>query len=131
LPWGTAPPFFAALKKQATDAAYTTVRYDMADEKGETRRQRNERFGAPSPEVEIPHQLLHVWDWFWELSARRRSGPEALTFADIGEWSRLRQVDLQPIEVEFLMAMDDAYLKAVREDQEAARQRALDESRSR
>ena len=103
----------------------------MADEKGETRRQRNERFGAPSPEVEIPHQLLHVWDWFWELSARRRSGPEALTFADIGEWSRLRQVDLQPIEVEFLMAMDDAYLKAVREDQEAARQRALDESRSR
>ncbi|MGE8288663.1 MAG: phage tail assembly chaperone [Stenotrophomonas sp.] len=103
----------------------------MADEKGETRRQRNERFGATSPEVEVPDQLLHVWDWFWELSARRRSGPEALTFADIGEWSRLRQVDLQPIEVEFLMAMDDAYLKAVREDQEAARQRALDESRSR
>ena len=103
----------------------------MADEKGETRRQRNERFGAPSPEVEVPDQLLHVWDWFWELSARRRSGPEALTFADIGEWSRLRQVDLEPIEVEFLTAMDDAYLKAVREDQEAARQRALDESRSR
>lgn len=30
-----------------------------------------------------------------------------------------------------LMAMDDAYLGAVREDQEAARQRAIEEARNR
>jgi len=98
----------------------------MADENGETRRQRNERFGEKSPDVEVPMEGAHVWDWFWALSGRRRSGPEALTFADVGEWQRLVMVDLLPQEVEMLMAMDDQYLRAVREDQDAARARALE-----
>ena len=98
----------------------------MADDKGETRRQRNERFGTESPDVEVPVEGAHVWDWFWTLSGRRRSGTEALTFADVGEWSRLLQIDLLPQEVEMLMAMDDRYLRAVREDQEAARARAAE-----
>ncbi len=98
----------------------------MADENGETRRQRNERFGAESPDVDVPMEGAHVWDWFWALSGRRRSGPEALTFADVGEWQRLVMVDLLPQEVEMLMAMDDQYLRAVREDQDAARARALE-----
>ena len=98
----------------------------MADENGETRRQRNARFGiAESPEPEVPDAAAHVWGWFWELSGRRRSGPEALTFADVGEWARLLQVDLLPEEVGMLMAMDDQYLRAVREDQKAARERAM------
>ncbi len=98
----------------------------MADEKGETRRQRNARFDEKSPDVEVPPEGAHVWGWFWTLSDRRRSGPEALTFADVGEWSRLLQIDLLPQEVEMLMAMDDRYLRAVREDQDAARARALE-----
>lgn len=103
---------------------YTVIRYDMADDKGETRRQRNERFGIQSPALDIPGQVLHVWEWFWQLSGRRHSGPEALTFADVGEWSRLLRIDLLPEEVQMLMAMDDQYLRAVREDQKAARERA-------
>jgi len=98
----------------------------MADEKGETRRQRNARFGESTPEVQIPEGAEHVWEWFWELSARRRSGPEAMTFADVGEWQRLMCLDLLPQEVGMLMAMDDQYLAAVREDQAAARARALE-----
>ncbi|WP_313242172.1 hypothetical protein [Stenotrophomonas sp.] len=96
----------------------------MADENGETRRQRNERFGATSPELHIPDAVTHVWDWFWLLSGRRHSGPEALTFADVGNWARLLQLELLPEEVSMLMAMDDQYLRAVREDQKAARERA-------
>ncbi|KAF1016176.1 MAG: hypothetical protein GAK31_01665 [Stenotrophomonas maltophilia] len=96
----------------------------MADEKGETRRQRNERFGASSPQLQIPDAASHVWEWFWQLSGRRHSGPEPLTFADVGQWSRLLLIDLLPEEVEMLMAMDDQYLRAVREDQAAARERA-------
>ncbi|WP_343649496.1 hypothetical protein [Stenotrophomonas sp.] len=97
----------------------------MADENGETRRQRNERFGlVESPEQEIPGAAAHVWDWFWGLSGRRHSGPEALTFADIGQWASLLQIEPLPEEVHMLMAMDDQYLRAVREDQKAARERA-------
>jgi len=96
----------------------------MADENGETRRQRNARFEAESPELQVPDAITHVWEWFWQLSGRRHSGPEALTFADVGEWSRLLQIDLLPEEVQMLLAMDDQYLRAVREDQKAARERA-------
>ncbi|KAG1471040.1 hypothetical protein G6F57_011538 [Rhizopus arrhizus] len=85
----------------------------MADETGETRRQRNARFGiTEAPEMEIPDAAAHVWGWFWELSARRHSGPEALTFADIGQWASLLQMELLPEEVQMLMAMDDQYLRA-------------------
>ena len=96
----------------------------MADENGETRRQRNERFEFTSPELQVPDGIAHVWDWFWQLSGRRHSGPEALTFADVGEWSRLLRIEVLPEEVQMLMAMDDQYLRAVREDQKAARERA-------
>lgn len=97
----------------------------MADEKGETRRQRNERFGVETPEVDVPAEAEHVWRWFWDLSARRRTGPEALGFADLAAWQALMHIDLLPLEAGMLVAMDDKYLAAVREDQAAARERAL------
>lgn len=98
----------------------------MADEKGETRRQRNSRFGQGSPDIDVPNQADHVWDWFWELSARRKSGPEALSYAEIGEWQRLTRNTVRPEEVEMLMKMDDAYLVTFRDEQQANRERAAD-----
>lgn len=74
----------------------------------------------------VPPEGEHLWDWFWELSRRRRSGPEALTFAEIGEWQRLTRVQVRPEEVGILMRMDDAFLDAVREEQRAAAERARD-----
>lgn len=73
----------------------------------------------PSPEYEVPEAGDHVWEWFWALSARRRSGPEALTYAEVGEWARLTATPIRPEEVEMLMRMDDAFLSEVREEQAA------------
>ncbi|MEA5123314.1 phage tail assembly chaperone [Xanthomonas floridensis] len=95
----------------------------MPDEKGETRRQRNARFEQSTPDVDMPEEAVHVWEWFWLISGRRKSGPEAISYSDIGEWQRLTLRDVLPEEVEMLMAMDDAYLRAVREEQAAARER--------
>lgn len=103
----------------------------MPDEKGETRRARNTRFGQPSPSVEVPPLGQHVWEWFWTLSNRRRTGPEALSFAEIGEWQRLTGTAVLPEEVEMLMQMDDAYLAEVRKEQEAAHVRAAEASKQR
>ncbi len=123
---GDRAAFFAALKKRLAEAVYLTVRYDMADEKGETRRERNARFGEETPDVDVPDQGAHVWEWFWELSGRRKTGPEALSFAEVGEWQRLTGQDVLPVEIEMLLSMDDAYLRAVREDQAAVRARVLE-----
>ena len=71
-----------------------------------------------------------MWEWFWELSGRRRSGPEALTYAEIGEWQRLAGVQVRREEVELLMRMDDAFIAEVRKEQSAALKRAQEEAKS-
>lgn len=100
---------------------------------GETRRQRNERFNQahlnPEP-PEPPVGAEHVWLWFWELSKRRRSGPEAISYAEIGEWTRVTGTLVAPEEVAMLIAMDDAYLKAIGEDRRAAREYEQAQSKS-
>lgn len=53
------------------------------------------------------------------MSARRKSGPEALTYAEVGEWQRLTGTPIRPEEVEMLMRMDDAFLSEVREEERA------------
>lgn len=98
----------------------------MPDENGETRRQRNERYGEASktPEIVFPDAGEHIWDWFWnELTDRRKSGPEPLGYAEIGEWQRLTRIQILPEEIAVLIAMDKAYIKAVHEEQDAARAR--------
>ena len=100
----------------------------MPDENGETRRQRNTKFGHPSPDYDAPDAVAHVWEWFWDLSARRKSGPEALTYAEIGEWQRLTGTAIRPEEVEMLMKMDDAFLADVREEQRMHMVRARDKA---
>ena len=96
----------------------------MPNEHGETRRQRNQKFNQPAPPVEIPSEGAHLWHWFWSLSNRRPSGPEPLSYAEVGEWQRLTHTPIRPEEVEMLMRMDDAYLAEVRKEQAAAADRA-------
>ncbi|MBO9766520.1 MULTISPECIES: phage tail assembly chaperone [Xanthomonas] len=95
----------------------------MPDAKGETRRERNARFEQPTPDVDMPEEAAHVWEWFWLISGRRGSGPEALSYTELSAWQQLTCRDVLPHEVAMLMAMDDAYLRAVREEQAAARER--------
>lgn len=105
----------------------------MPDENGETRRERFDRFkpkhAEPPPEIEPPPDGDHVWEWFWELSPRRKSGPEPLSYAEIGEWQRLTGVEVRREEVEMLMRMDDAFIEAVRQEQRDAAIRAQEKAK--
>lgn len=98
------------------------TRYDIPREGGETRRQYNAKFGQAEKNqpVIIPPQARHVWDWFWQLSNRRVSGPEVLSYSEVQAWARMTATPVRPEEVEMLMAMDDAYVAEVREEQRAA-----------
>jgi len=78
------------------------------------------------PEPEIPDAVEHVWEWFWQLSNKRRSGMggmEPLSFSDIGFWAQLTRSDPLPDEIELILKLDDAYMAAVR-DEQAAKQQA-------
>lgn len=74
----------------------------------------------------MPDAVEHVWEWFWDLSARRKTGPEALTYAEVGEWQRLTGTAIRSEEVEMIMRMDDAFLAECREEQRMQHERARD-----
>lgn len=94
----------------------------MPDENGEKRRDRNIKFGNQSlnPALEIPVEGEHLWEWFWKVSNRRKTGPESISYAEIGEFQRMTGVAVRPGEVDILMAMDDSFLSEVRKEQQAA-----------
>jgi hypothetical protein len=64
-----------------------------------------------------------VWEWFFELSAQRKSGPEHLGFAEIGEWQRLLGRYIRPEEIKMILAMDTAYVSALKKEQQLLRER--------
>lgn len=78
----------------------------------------------PTPVPNPPPAAEHVWDWFWELSQQRRSGPEAITWADVWAWAELTGTEIRPREARMLMAMDAAYRGAVQQEHEDQRNAA-------
>lgn len=116
------PPFFAALTEALTEAVKYNIRYNTRDDKGETRAERNARFHVPelTPEApEIPDQVEHVWNWFWEISGQRSSGmadAEPIAWRDISEWSRLTGNSLHPEELRMLIEMDAAFRSALADE---------------
>jgi hypothetical protein len=66
-------------------------------------------------EVELPAQAEHVWAWYGELAAARGSngwGPNPVTWADLGAWQRLTGAQPDPVELSWLLRLDQAWLKA-------------------
>lgn len=101
-----------------------SVRYDTADENGETRRDRNIRFGVdPGPEAEVPPIADHIWQWFCDLSACRghaESGPQPISHQELQAWSRMTGTMITPEEVVVLRAMDKTYVRGVSKERSEA-----------
>lgn len=86
----------------------------MPDEKGETRRERNPRFGIDdTPEVEIPEAGWQFWEWYWTLSARLRrvrdSVCDPIPPSEFQAWCKASGTIVRPSEYAILCAMDDAF----------------------
>lgn len=98
------------------EAVKVRVRYDTKDENGETRRERNEKFDAESPSLDIPDEGLYLWQWFWNLSTwfrRVRSGvSEPIVPSEMIAWADVIGVDVRPAEFAILHAMDMAFCEA-------------------
>lgn len=114
-----------------TEALCESIAYDvkwhMADENGETRAQYLTRFNQSHkiPDApELPHNVEHVREWFFELSKRRHSGPEAISWAELKAWCELTDTWPSPDEVRMLTALDQAYISAVNDWRKWQRERS-------
>ena len=95
-----------------------------------TRAEYNESFGVEVPEApEIPDAVVHVWDWWWHLNARRQTGGESvqpISYSEIYHWSSLTRTQITPSEIEMIIQMDDVYLRSVAEERKEQRARNRD-----
>lgn len=67
----------------------------------------------------VPEAGVILWRAFLDLAARRSyhmSGPNPISMSDIEAYARLHRLPLQPHHVALICAMDDAWLKHVRDD---------------
>lgn len=59
---------------------------------------------------------VHVWDWWWELNARRSPGFESLapiSYSEISCWILLTGLHVSPEEIRWLVMMDNSWLVAI------------------
>lgn len=65
----------------------------------------------------MPVPLVHVWQWFGELSRGRTCGmaTNPITWSDLDAWARLTGVRPTPLELELIYALDEALFSTLRD----------------
>lgn len=111
------------------EAMRVKIRYDIQDEKQETRRERNEKFGHGnlSEPLIIPENGLYLWNYFWEISGGvLRAGDgvcNPITWQEFLAWSKITQNELKKEEFEILRNMDLIFVECMNLEIKAYRER--------
>lgn len=108
------------------------VRYDTRDEKGETRRERNDRHAddgveVQSPDLNIPECGQHIWDWYFDISDRLQRNKDGICTpippSEFTAWVAASRQIVYPTEYAILGDMDLAYCGEMNKELEAFRER--------
>lgn len=98
---------------------------DIGDENGVTKRQNLKQvLNSVPPESsayvaakaqldaqpELPYYISHVWEWFWELSNKRRDN-SPISYTEIKAWSLLKKVHVRNYEIKLIDYLDSHYLQ--------------------
>lgn len=100
-------------------ALETEARYDTPDRNGETRRERNERFGVESPRVRPPKHGQYLWAWYQDAAQTRRvdgGDYQLLTPLEWKAWAEMKGELVRQEEFAALMEMDRSYVFAWRRE---------------
>lgn len=65
------------------------------------------------PVPDIPAELFHVWEWFWEIRAGVPSGMagvEPMSHVEILSWATMAQIDINPRILRYLRILDNEFL---------------------
>lgn len=116
------------------EAIRVYTRYDLPDEKGETRRERNKKVDFETPDFEIPPAGEYLWEWFTKLSnAIYRVDFNGYYYclppSEILAWCKFTRIDLTENEFEIISAMDNAFCKELNAEIEAKRLRKMDKQK--
>lgn len=104
------------------EALRIEARYNTPDSNGETRRQRNARFGESSPEPNYPERGRYLWEWYQRAARTRRYDqgmPQLLTPLEWQAWASITGQAIREEEFAVLMDMDFAYVSALRAEKAA------------
>lgn len=131
------------MKINLKEAVRIFVRYDLPNEKEDTRRALNERVGVYTPPFEIPEDGIYLWNWFIDIN----NSVSRIDFngyyclippSEFLAWSTLTGNALYPEEYDILRNMDAVYCKEVnaeiqskRAKEEEARKNEIKSSRVR
>ena len=105
------------------EAVRVYTRYDLPNEKGETRRERNIKFGQEdkNPDFEIPLAGEYLWDWFTRLSnAIHRVDFNGYYYnllpSEVLAWCKLANVEMTEDEYDIITAMDTSFCNELNAD---------------
>jgi hypothetical protein len=105
----------------------------LPNEKGQSRRERNDAFEVASPLLIVPPVGRHIWDWFFDLSARldriSDTSVKPIPPTEYIAWKAATGNIVYPSEYAILCAMDAAYCAEM--GKELADYRARQEEASR
>lgn len=104
--------FFAQLAQRFSDAIALYVRYEYKDSTGETRRQRNARFGQSSPDIKWPDECGYLKSWFFEIKSGVKTG-DIITWVDLKNWIDITGNLVTEDEILVIKEMDNAYCQQV------------------
>lgn len=106
------------------------MRYDIPDETGITRRERNENFGHDSPLQDIPAAGVDLWNWYFEISGRLRRVVESqavpISWADLSGWREMTGTIIRQNEIEILYKMDESFCSEINIELKAFAERSED-----
>ncbi len=115
------------------DAIRVYVRYDIKDEHGKTRRERNEAFDHDAPILRVPESGVHLWDWYFDLSQRlmrvRDSACIPIPPSEFVAWCRATKNIVYPHEYAILGKMDFAYVAEMNIELSAYSERQREEAK--
>lgn len=123
------------------EAIHVRVRYDLPDDKGETRRERYHAFDDETkaqlpqpPDFELPQSGMYLWNWYFNLSGcirRVRDGIcEPIPPSEFLAWKEATDTIVYPHEYAILQAMDAAYCEECNKELADARQRSNERMRA-
>jgi hypothetical protein len=73
----------------------------------------------------------NVWDWWWQLNARRPPGFENLapiSYTEIRSWRKETGKHLAPEDVRWIVTMDNAWLHTITKERTAKHDRDKEEA---
>lgn len=93
------------------------IRYDTVDERGQTRRERNDAHGHETPPLEIPLAGQHIWDFYETLNDRMRRVMDRqaipISFSELHVAMMITGTLLNRKEIEILFEMDKIFCELV------------------